>query len=118
MLIKKKDIHQLSTVREDYCISIFIPTHRSGFDNAKIDQLKFKNALGDTTGVECVENAGEDACLMDDYKRGIWNSASVSNIPFAVIPKTILTTNINDPAVTDTNTKAKTTTNFILSCLL
>ena len=47
MLIKKKDIHQLSQIRENYCISIFIPTHRSGFDNAKIDQLNFKNALGE-----------------------------------------------------------------------
>lgn len=37
---------------------------------------EFKNALGDTTGVECIETTGEDACLMDDYKRSIWNSAS------------------------------------------
>lgn len=47
MLVKKKDIHQLSKIREDHCISIYIPTHRSGFENAKIDQLNFKNALGE-----------------------------------------------------------------------
>lgn len=47
MLITKKDIEELSQVNDQPCISIFIPTHRSGFDNAKIDQLSFKNALND-----------------------------------------------------------------------
>lgn len=28
------------------CVSIFIPTHRSGFNNNKIDNLTFKNAIG------------------------------------------------------------------------
>lgn len=47
MLITKKDIEELSQVNDQPCISIFIPTHRSGFNNAKIDQLSFKNALNE-----------------------------------------------------------------------
>lgn len=47
MLITKKDIEELSQINDNPCISIFIPTHRSGFNNAKIDQLSFKNALND-----------------------------------------------------------------------
>lgn len=47
MLITKKDIEELSQVNDTPCISIFIPTHRSGFNNAKLDQLSFKNALND-----------------------------------------------------------------------
>ncbi len=47
MLITKKDIKELSQVNDHPCISIFIPTHRSGFNNARIDQLSFKNALND-----------------------------------------------------------------------
>lgn len=58
MLIKKKDIEQLYTHRNPACASLFIPTHRAGFNNAKIDQLNFKNIL-QTVRIE-LEEQGMD----------------------------------------------------------
>lgn len=45
MLIKRKDLEQLHAYRNHISISLFMPTHRAGFNNARIDQLKFKNLL-------------------------------------------------------------------------
>lgn len=47
MLIQKKDIIRLHEHRDQSCMSIYIPTHRAGFNNAKVDQLTFKNRLNE-----------------------------------------------------------------------
>lgn len=47
MLIKKKDIERLHEHRHESCASLYIPTHRAGFNNAKVDQLTFKNMLNE-----------------------------------------------------------------------
>ena len=44
-MLTKKKIKSLAEIQFTTCISIFIPTHRSGFQNSKIDHLNFKNAL-------------------------------------------------------------------------
>lgn len=45
MLIKRKDLEHLHAQRNHISISLFMPTYRAGFNNARIDQLKFKNLL-------------------------------------------------------------------------
>lgn len=50
MLVTRKDIESLANTQSTTCVSIFIPTHRSGFDNSKIDNLTFRNALGKARG--------------------------------------------------------------------
>lgn len=48
MLISKNKINYLFSIHAEPCISLFIPTHRSGFDNSKADRLRFKNLLSQT----------------------------------------------------------------------
>lgn len=45
MLIHRKDIEQLYAHRNRPSLSLYMPTHRAGFNNARIDQLRFKNLL-------------------------------------------------------------------------
>lgn len=45
-LITEKDFETLANIREDYCVSIYIPTHRTGRDvTSGKDALNFKNQI-------------------------------------------------------------------------
>ncbi len=63
MLIRRNDIESLAKIQFTNCISLYVPTHRSGFDNSKIDRLKFKNALN-----EAKEQLEARAILPDEIK--------------------------------------------------
>lgn len=46
-LIHQNKIKDLAKTQFSTCVSLYIPTHRSGFDNNKVDTLTFRNALGE-----------------------------------------------------------------------
>ncbi|MEZ5039001.1 MAG: hypothetical protein R2828_03890 [Saprospiraceae bacterium] len=47
MLVKKETFRKLAAIRTNPCVSIFIPTHRAGFNNKQIDYLRLKNAISE-----------------------------------------------------------------------
>lgn len=44
-MINRKQLENLATIKEENCVSIYIPTHRAG--NNLEDNIRFKNALSD-----------------------------------------------------------------------
>jgi hypothetical protein len=46
-IITKKEFLKLSEIHHSFCISIYIPTHRSGFDEKKQDAIYLKNQVGE-----------------------------------------------------------------------